>query len=331
MRRYGSLTRQALTRWLPRDEPFEYLYEPIADYPLRGGKMMRSSLCIAAARAFGGSVEATIDAAVSIELMHNALLIHDDIEDGSDERRGQPTLHRKHGIPIALNVGDALSLLSIRPLTAYGTTLGPAAGRRIFEELDRMGRETAEGQALELGWRRHNHWDLGQKDYLGMILKKTCWLATIYPLRLGVLIATRDGTDLDRFVRFGFFLGAAFQIQDDLLNLQADERYGKELNGDLWEGKRTLMLIDLHGRCTDAERLRLRELLAGDRESRRACDVSWLRERIDHYGCIERARGIAHGLAGAAQHEAERLFGTLPPTEDKDFLLGLPAWVLQRS
>jgi len=331
LKEYGALTRTALQSYLPRQEPLQYLYEPIADYPLRGGKMMRPSLCIATARAFGGSVEDALHAAVSIELMHNALLIHDDIEDGSDERRGEPTLHLKHGIPLALNVGDALTLVSIRPLTRYAELIGPSAASQIMVELDRMGQETAEGQAMELGWRRYNSCELVDRDYLMMILKKTCWLATIYPIRLGALIATRNSIDLDRFIRFGFFLGAAFQIQDDLLNLFADERYGKERDGDLWEGKRTLMLIRLYNLAAAPEKKRIREILSVDREQRTEGDVCWLRDRFEHYGCIDYARDIAHGLAGAAQHEADLVFGSLPPSRDKDFILGLAKWVFERN
>ena len=79
-----------------------------------------------------------------------------------------------------------------------------------------------------------------------MVLKKTCWYSFIHPCRIGALIATRDTANLDRFNRFGYYLGAAFQIQDDLLNLTGDQnRYGKEIAGDLLEGKRTLMLIHL--------------------------------------------------------------------------------------
>ena len=95
-----------------------------------------------------------------------------------------------------------------------------------------MAWESAEGQAMELGWRRDNASDLTDADYLVMVLKKTCWLATIHPCRVGALIGSRGRADLEPFIRFGFFLGAAFQIQDDLLNLVADDRYGKEINGD---------------------------------------------------------------------------------------------------
>ena len=113
LQEYGTLTRTALKEYLPAGEPQRYLYDLLADYPQRGGKMMRSSLCIATARAFGAQPEEALHTAVAIELLHNALLIHDDIEDGSEERRGRPTLHVLHGVPLALNAGDLLSLLRI--------------------------------------------------------------------------------------------------------------------------------------------------------------------------------------------------------------------------
>src|SRR5216684_8172519 len=113
---YGGLTRTALKQYLPEREPRRYLYDLLSDYPQRGGKMMRPSLCIATARLFGAPIEQAIRTAVAIELLHNALLIHDDIEDGSEERRGRPTLHKLHGVPLALHAGDTLTLMSLRPL-----------------------------------------------------------------------------------------------------------------------------------------------------------------------------------------------------------------------
>jgi geranylgeranyl diphosphate synthase type II len=165
-----------------------------------------------------------------------------------------------------------------------------------------------------------------------MILKKTCWYSAIFPLRAGALIGSRDTAELDRFLRFGFFLGAAFQIQDDLLNLVGDaERYGKERDGDLWEGKRTLILIHLLGAVRAAERERLVTFLGRSRQEREADEVAWVRERIEHHGCIDHARRIAHGLAGAAQHEAQTLLRDLPPSRDRDFIEALPRWVLTRA
>jgi geranylgeranyl diphosphate synthase type II len=332
LREYGETTRTALAGYLPSTEPRRYLYDLVADYPRRGGRAFRPSLCIATARAFGTPVEVALRTAVSIEMIHNAMLIHDDIEDESEQRRGQPTLHMKAGVPLAINVGDTLSLLAMRPLLDNHQTLGPELSLRILKETERMALESAEGQALELGWRRDNVTDVAEADYLLMVLKKTCWLATIHPSRMGSLIGTRGAMDLDRCVRFGFFLGAAFQIQDDLLNLDGDAgAYGKELGGDIREGKRTLMLIRLLECATEAERGRLCSMLGQPRDARSDEDVVWVRERMDAYGCLDYARQVAHGLAGAASHEFVKLYGHLPESRDKRFIEALPVWVIERN
>ena len=301
---YGAKTRSVLNDYLPNGEPKEHLYDLVADYPGRGGKMMRPSICIATTKALGGFEEDALLSAASIELFHNAMLIHDDIEDESEERRGRPTLHKEWGVPIAINVGDTLSLLSFRPLLDNHRRLGLRTTHQMVSEAERVARESAEGQALELGWRETNKLDITEADYLHMVLKKTCWLSTIYPLRLGALIAgrvsNRGGIDLDRFIRYGFFLGSAFQIQDDLLNLNADTRYGKERVGDLWEGKRTIPLIHLLENIDQKGRKRIEQCLNLTREEKRAEDIEWIRRQMDSYGSIQYASEVAQGLAGAA-------------------------------
>lgn len=195
-----------------------------------------------------------------------------------------------------------------------------------------MVRESVEGQAIELAWRRDNALELTVADYLAMTLKKTCWYTTIFPSRMGALVGSRDARGLDRFVRFGFFLGAAFQIQDDVLNLLGDRAsYGKEIAGDLLEGKRTLMLIHFARSAERDEVERARRLLECPRGKKDGGEVSWLRGRLDDYGCIEYARRVAHSLAGAALHEFREAFAGAPPSRDKRFIESLPYWVLERS
>lgn len=329
---YGSATREALFEYIPSGEPRESLYDLCADYPRRGGRAMRPSLCIATARAFGRSVGEALLTAVSIEMLHNAMLIHDDIEDESEKRRGLPALHVTEGVPIAINVGDMLTLLSLRPLLDNGERLGPSLALRLLEETERMGRESAEGQAIELGWRRDNPSDVSEADYLLMVLKKTCWLATIHPVHAGALIGTAGRFPSEPVLRFGYLLGAAFQIQDDVLNLIGDEaRYGKEIGGDIHEGKRTLMLIHLFEHATQGERDRLHQLMAQPRAERSAKDVQWVYEAMLSYDSVGYAQRFAQGLAGAAQYEFDRLFGSLPDSRDKRFIASLPAWVIERS
>lgn len=328
---YGAAARKVLFRYLPETEPRKYLYDLVLDYPRRGGRGMRPSLCIATARAFGGRFEHAVLTAAAIEMLHNALLIHDDIQDESLMRRGKPTIHATHGVPLAINAGDTLTLLSLRPLMENRRILGPHLAIKIIEETEKMALESAEGQAIELGWRKDNVLDLTEADYLNMVLKKTCWLATIHPARVGALIGSGGTADLAPLIRFGFLLGAAFQVQDDILNLIGDEAdYGKELSGDIHEGKRTLMLLHVLDHGTPDERARLTRIFSGPRAERTIEDVRWVRERMDHYGSIEHARGVANGLAGAARYEFESIFGDLPESRDKDFVGELATWVIER-
>jgi geranylgeranyl diphosphate synthase type II len=328
---YGELTRAHMRHYLPRQEPRSYLYDLLADYPARGGKMLRSSLCIAMARATGAPADDAVASAVSIELMHNALLVHDDIEDASAERRGTPTLHALHGIPLAINAGDAMGLLSLRPLKDNLHRLGIATALRIFEETERMAWESTEGQALELGWQRDNRVDVRDEDYLKMVLQKTCWLAAIHPLRVGCLIGARGRLPLDPLIHIGFFFGAAFQIQDDILNLCPGPAYGKELDGDLYEGKRTLMIIHALRKAEADERRRLVAFLGLARPARQPEDVAWVRALLTRVGAIDHARTVASALGGSALFEFDQYFARLPLTRDVRFMRNLLTWVLQRT
>ncbi|HLZ84279.1 MAG TPA: polyprenyl synthetase family protein [Caulobacteraceae bacterium] len=328
---YGQAARATVERYFDADNRSPYLHDLVVDYPRRGGKMMRSSLCIAQARAYGASLEKAVLTAAAIEMLHNGLLIHDDIQDASQERRGRPTLHAMHGVPLALNAGDMLMLLALRPLMDNVDEVGGWLAIEVLRETEIMARESAEGQALELGWRDLNDTTVTEADYLRMVLKKTAWFSTIYPARVGALIGSRGRVDPGVFMHFGFFLGAAFQIQDDLLNLVGDESYGKERNGDLYEGKRTLMLIHARGACSAADRAIFDALLAAPRERRTAEDVAWLRAAIERHGSIDYARKVAEALVGAAEFEYARLYADLPESRDKRFIAALIPWVLERS
>ncbi|MGX9356886.1 polyprenyl synthetase family protein [Roseobacteraceae bacterium S113] len=330
---YGAMTRAAMAEYLPNWEPLDYLYAPMAEYPRRGGKFMRSSLCIATARAFGAPPERAVKAAASIEMLHNALLIHDDIEDESEERRGQKTLHTMHGVPIALNAGDALAMMSLRPMLDNVRQVGPELVFTMLRDMERMARESAEGQAMELGWRANPSVAVTREDYLEMVLKKTCWLAAIFPCRIGALFGLQGRNKLpdDAFIRFGFYFGAAFQIHDDVLNLRGGEGYGKEACGDLWEAKRTLMLIDVAQRFSEAENARLNAFLHASREERSQEDVDWLLSEMEDSGAIDRAFTFSQSLAGAAIHEFNKMFDHLPESRDKTFILDLITWTFRRK
>ena len=319
--RYRDLTYRALLQQLPSREPRRYLYDLVTSSLSHVGKGLRPALCIATCRAFGGSIEQALPSAVSIELLHNAFLVHDDIEDGSLYRRNEAAMYVEEGLPIAINVGDAMNVLAIGSLIENIPVLGADLSYRVFHEAQHLILQSVEGQALELGWTRDNVFELTEDDYLRMVLKKTCWYTAIHPCRIGALIATRGAIDADRFNLFGFLLGAVFQIQDDVLNLVGDQdRYGKEILGDLWEGKRTLMLVHALRQCTDEERERLSRVFSVPREQRTERDVDWVFRLFEVHGSIDFARELLEESVRAAQEEFEVAFRDAPGAGDRDFI-----------
>jgi geranylgeranyl diphosphate synthase type II len=200
----------------------------------------------------------------------------------------------------------------------------------IFEETERTAWECAEGQALDLGWRRENRFDLTDADYLTMVCKKTCWLGMIHPARVGALIATGSRSRFKALFRFGFLFGAAFQITDDLLNLEAEARYGKERDGDIWEGKRTLMLCHLFRVASPERRDRISAALGKPREERELSEVQWIRAQMDEEGSLDYARTIACALGASALREVDALFQDVPDSDDKAFVRELVTWSIER-
>jgi geranylgeranyl diphosphate synthase, type II len=248
----------------------ELLYKMMRDYPARGGKGMRPYICVTSCRAFGGSEDEVLLTAASLELFQNWILIHDDIEDGSEMRRGGPALHRKYDWTLALNTGDALHGRMWQALLRNRDTLGGGRTFDIMEEFAQMINETTEGQQMELSWVVSKTWNLSEDDYYRMCTKKTSWYTVTSPLRLGGMAAGADSETLRALVDAGTKLGVAFQIHDDVLNLSAGAKYGKQYADDLLEGKRTLILIRLLEVGTREERQRIVELFAMSREERKA-------------------------------------------------------------
>jgi geranylgeranyl diphosphate synthase type II len=233
------------------------------EYPLRDAKGLRPALCIATCRALGGLVEAVLHTAAVLELYHNAFLIHDDVEDESELRRKADTLHRRHGVPIAINVGDGMLALALSPLLDNMQLVGMGKALRVLKIIGEMARASAEGQAIELGWIRDGCWNLSDGAYLRMIYKKSAWYTFLTPVSIGAVLASSEMPVLARLKRFAIQLGLAFQIQDDILNLVGKEtEYGKEIGGDLWEGKHTLILLHAMRTATPMARSRARRILA---------------------------------------------------------------------
>lgn len=220
-----------------------YLYAPLAKYSANGGKRTRPVVCFLGCMAVGGSAELASSAAASVEHFHTAALIHDDIADEGELRRGEPCLHLTMGLGLAINAGD-LALSQVTGTVLQDDRLDDATKVRVLGELVRMTTRTIEGQALDIGWARDARWDISEDDYLAMASHKTAYYSVAVPLACGAIIGGGTDEQVEALRSFGMATGLAFQLQDDLLNLVGDkESVAKDFRCDITEGKRTLMVV----------------------------------------------------------------------------------------
>ena len=242
-------------------------------------------------------------------------------------------MHRRAGVPIAVNTGDAMNALAIRLFRQSGEQLGPETALLVLDEVDHMLVETLEGQATELGWVRDGDLRVDADDYLRLVLKKTAWYSFIHPLRIGALVADGKDANLGRFDRFGYLLGLAFQITDDVLNLNGTAaRYGKEIDGDLWEGKRTLVISHALAHADDVDARWMADFLSRSRERRLPREVLRLHDMLERTGSIRWAQGSATAFAEAAAREFDgTAFTGVPASADLEWLRSCIDFLVQRD
>lgn len=220
-----------------------YLYAPLRRFTANAGKRHRPLICMLACASVGGDFARAACAAAAIEHFQTAALIHDDIADNGQMRRGEPCMHVTEGEGLAINCGDlALSLVTRAVLDDEG--LDDALKVRLLHELVAMTARTIEGQALDLGWVRDDRFDLSVDDYLTMATLKTAYYSGATPLACGAIIGGGTEEQVEGLRAFGMDTGLAFQIQDDLLNLLGDKTSkNKDFRTDITEGKRTLVAV----------------------------------------------------------------------------------------
>ncbi|MCS7053078.1 MAG: polyprenyl synthetase family protein [Ignavibacterium sp.] len=215
----------------------ESLYKP-SDYILsNSGKRLRPILVLFSAKATGGNFKSVYNAALSVEMLHNFTLIHDDIMDNADLRRGKKTLHKLYDLNTAILAGD--SLLSI----AYEYLLKDCKinAREAVSAFTQGLIEVCEGQSLDTEFEKR--FEVSLDEYLVMIRKKTAALAMMC-CKLGAILSNAKKSDVEALANYGLNLGIAFQIQDDLLDIMGDEKeIGKTVGGDLIVGKKTFLFI----------------------------------------------------------------------------------------
>ena len=280
---------------------FDEHWDIITDYPSRRGKYLRPALVMLMAEAMSGSSDKAVYTATAMQMSEDWILIHDDWEDGSLERRGKPALHRLVSSEISVNAGDTLHECMHRVLSENFRLLDVGLARRVQHEFFLMLGRTTFGQYAEIKWTQDNKQDLSDDDVLFTVSGKTVYYTVAGPLRLGAILAGATDEQLKRIYDFSYPLGLCFQIRDDVLDLTGDfEGQKKQSLNDIYEGKRTLILLHLLRHCTDEERQHVEAILGKPREEKTTEEVQYIRDLMDTYGSILYAESRAEEYARQA-------------------------------
>lgn len=253
------------------------LYEPIAYTLASGGKRLRPMLVLAACEACGGNASDALPQALGIEMYHNFTLLHDDVMDRADVRRGRPTVHVRWNDSTAILSGDAM-------LTMAGQLMMRVSDERILRPVMELFNTTAmeiyEGQQYDMDFEQRT--DVTIDEYLEMIRLKTSVLLGA-SCKLGAVVAGAPSATADRLYDYGVMLGLAFQLQDDYLDTFGDPAvFGKAIGGDILNDKKTYLLISALRCGDDAARSEI-ESMFGTRSDEKICRVRdlYVRHGID--------------------------------------------------
>ena len=302
-----------------------YLYTPMMRFSRNGGKRHRPLICFAACLAVGGNPAQAVSSAAAIEHFHTAALIHDDIADEAELRRGEPCLYLTEGLGLAINMGD-LGLQLVNGTVAKDPDLDDHTKVRVLTELIDMTRRTIEGQALDIGWARDGRYDISPEDYLVMATCKTAHYSGAVPLAIGAIIGGGTETQIESLRNYGLDTGLAFQIQDDLLNLIGKaESTQKGFRDDITEGKRTLVVVHALKNLDAADHDRLVELLSS--HTKDPDDLEEAVSLMNKAGSIDYARSYAENLTSIAKN---RLVDMIPPSPARDLLVSMADWFVNR-
>lgn len=302
---------EALIKALPLPEDkFPNLYNPIRYALTAGGKRLRPVMTLMAADAFGNAAEKASDAALAVEIFHNFTLLHDDVMDNSDVRRGRPSVHARFGVNTAILSGDTMLTLA----GCYVSKVADDVLRTVTDIFNAMALDVYAGQQLDMDFETREDVTLGQ--YIEMISLKTGALLGA-ALQIGAIIGGAGEKDARKMYEYGMNLGLAFQIQDDWLDTFGDSMtFGKPIGGDIANNKKTYMLLAAEASAAaEAEALRIAMKLpekemrikAVTRIYEKAGVGDMCRKAVDSY--MSKAMGALRSASlGDEQKEAFRKF-----------------------
>jgi len=303
--------------------------EPIWEFLDRGGKRWRPCLFLLICEALGRKSEELLDFAIIPEVIHNATLIVDDIEDESEMRRGKPCSHKIFGIDIAINAGNAMYYLPLLVLMENKAKLPAEKLSMLYEIYVREMINLSLGQATDIAWHKGlaNADAIDEYNYLQMCANKTGTLARM-AAKMAAVLADADAKLTEQLGKFAESIGIAFQIQDDILDLMGEEFAEKKgaRGMDITEGKRTLMVIYTLKKASSKDRAKLLEILKMKTEKQELRDEAI--NIMKKYGAIEYAKNYAEKIIRESWQEIDSL---LPSSDAKNKLKAFTEYLIKRK
>ena len=306
---YLDIVNQAIAS-IPYPATPAQLYEPISYHMALGGKRVRPVLTLMACDAMGGDMSQALDGAVGLEMFHNFTLLHDDVMDNADVRRGKATVHRRWNDNTAILSGDTM-------LTIATQYIARTANWQVMDLFNKTAIEIYEGQQWDMDYEDRN--DVTVDEYINMIRLKTSVLLGC-ALKMGALIADADAEDADRLYEAGVNMGLAFQLRDDVLDVWGDPAtFGKEIGGDIMNNKKTFLLINAMQLAQGNDADELRQWLNDSNATRddKVTGVTALYERLG-------VRQLAEDAIARYNHLAIEAFNQVKMSdEDKQAFIAL--------
>jgi len=302
--------------------------EPIWDLLDRGGKRWRPTLFLLITEALKGDVDKVMDFVIIPEVVHNGTLMIDDIEDGSDLRRGKPATYKLFGIDIAINAGNAMYYLPLLPLIKNQDKFDAKTLLKVYNIYSQEMINLSFGQAKDIAWHKGlaNADNITEEQYLQMCAYKTGTLARM-SAKIAAVLSGADDKQVELLGSFAESLGVAFQIQDDILNLTEGEFAEKKgLGEDITEGKRSLLVIHTISKANENDRKRLLEIL-----NMHTKDEKLIKEAIGiikKYGSIEYSKQKAIMLVKNSWRYLDKI---LPESQAKQKLKAFADYLVERT
>ncbi len=312
-----------ISEYIPEKEPREH-YKMVREYVTRQGSYRRPGLLMLSGEMFGARPEELLLPSAAIQLSEDWILMHDDVEDDSELRRGKPALHRLYGANHAINAGDSAHIKMWKMLRDYMGSAGLKKGGAVYDKFYDMLEKTVEGQYMDIRFieSRKDMGSAGEDLYFRIAENKTSYYTVYGPMQIGAMIAGCGAETLDAIRNIGRPAGLAFQIVDDILDMIGDEKtFGKKRYGDLYEGKLTLIILHAYGKATSAEKKRINNIYNKPRKGKSPDEISYLAELINRYGSVDHAGSIAKKYSQQAKDAIERYSSAFPHNEFRDVML----------